>query len=181
MDKNILLLTPISPVLAVQKPNTVPTASQKQMASIYRPAPIEFSFEGESFDVEKKPIYARKTLMLPAKYFLDLFEVKSSFDIKTNTFTIVDGECVTKIKVGDKVVSMNDVEFEMDEAPVILNGTLYVEAATIITAMYCDAYWQGDNILDIRNHTEPTDDSNNSEYIVDDPYNTDFYKDMPDY
>ncbi|WP_276917442.1 copper amine oxidase N-terminal domain-containing protein [Aneurinibacillus aneurinilyticus] len=175
MKQFIPITLACSLLLPAAYPLSVSAAPSKtiQSSHFYETAPIELSFEGTPFDLPKKPLYDRDTLLLPIKSFLDVFEVKGTWNNQTKTFTVTDGEVITKFQVGNKTMNIADEKIEMEVAPVVINGTLYVEAEAVITSIYCTANWLGKNQLDIQNYVEPTEDSQNSEYIPSDPFDPD--------
>ncbi|WCN36600.1 stalk domain-containing protein [Aneurinibacillus uraniidurans] len=152
-----LLFSPVSPAFAaqLQKEKVTVTAT----APAYKVATINLTFEGEPFTISKQPVMIGKTLMLPAKDFYDEFDIKVKWDAKNNTMTMIDGDVTANFKVGSKIGTfhdpsdeVSDYEFEMDVAPVIINGTLYVEAETVIASIYCVVDWTDVNTLDISNY-----------------------------
>ncbi|QYY44784.1 copper amine oxidase N-terminal domain-containing protein (plasmid) [Aneurinibacillus thermoaerophilus] len=172
MKKIFLALGIICSSFVVALPTAAAQLKPLQTSSIYQTAHVQLSFEGEEFDLPKKLIYARDELMFPAKSFLDMFDVKSTWNAKTKTFTVIDGEVISTFQVGNKIAYIGGEKIEMDEPPVIINGTLYVEAAALIVSIYCIADWIGPNILDIRNYVESENESQNTEYITADPFDT---------
>ncbi len=87
---------------------------------------MDVYFNGEEFNGDSKPFVQKGVTYLPIRDFAEMFDVKVSFDNKTQTVKLEGDDRVVLLVVGKKEYSINGEKFTADAAPILKDGRTYL-------------------------------------------------------
>lgn len=128
-------------VAAFNNGTTLVTEANIQINNTSRNIAVEIDNERITFDQE--PISYNNRTMVPMRKIFEELGATVSWDANTQTATGKKGDRTVCVTIGQKVMYVNDVPFELDTAPFALSGRTLVPARAVAEGLGCNVEWDG--------------------------------------
>ncbi len=107
-------------------------------------AGISIKINGKVIDSDVEPQIIEGRTMVPVRAIFEGVGAEVSWDASTKTITGTKDSVTVKMKIGEKTLSINDKNIEMDASPAIIEDRTYAPARYVAESFGFDVSWNGD-------------------------------------
>jgi hypothetical protein len=96
---------------------------------------------GQSFTMDASPFISNERALVPERYLADALGAQTTWDAATQTITIIKGGTTIELTIGSTSITTNGKASQMDAAPCIENGRVYLPARYVAEAFGYAVSW----------------------------------------
>ena len=105
---------------------------------------VSIFIDGEKLEMDTKPIIVNDRTLVPVRAISEKLEYSVGWDQEHELVSISDKQNIIFLKIGSRLLHVNDVEHEIDVAPLIHESRTYVPLRFITETLNCNVDWDAE-------------------------------------
>lgn len=105
---------------------------------------VSIFIDGEILEMDTKPIIVNDRTLVPIRAISEKMNYTVGWDEEHELVSITNNQNIIFLKIGSRLLHVNDVEHEIDVAPLIHESRTYVPLRFVTETLNCNVDWDGE-------------------------------------